>query len=216
MVDPGDYTITISAAGKTDSHVFKVEEDPRVEFSAADRAARRKAVDTLISLTKDADAGRRKAVAMTTALTSLTDSWKLPNAPTVPDAVKKAADELLAKAKKVSGTFEAAGGGRGGRGGAGGGSAGPPPAYTPPPVTQKITRLMFTIDGYSAAPTKRQSAEIEECSAQVKKGLDEVNALWDEVPKFNKQMADAGVQYFQVNLNAVPAAPAFGGRGGGQ
>ena len=125
----------------------------------------------------------------------------------------KAADDLLAKAKKVSATFEAAGGGRGGRGG-GGGGAGPPGAYTPPPVTQKITRLMFTIDGYSAAPTARQMADIEDCSAQLKKGLDEVNALWDEVPKFNKLMADAGVQYFTVNLSAVPA-PAPGGRGGG-
>lgn len=214
LVDPGDYTVTIAAAGKTDSHVVKVEDDPRVQFSADDRAKRRKAVDTLISMTKEADASRRKAVAMTTALTSLTDSWKLPNAAPVPDAVKKAVTDMLEKAKKVAATFEAAGGGRGGRG-AGAVAAGPPPPYTPPPVTQKITRLMFTIDGYSAAPTRRQLADIEACSAQLKKGADEVNALWDEVPKLNKLMADAGVQYFNVNLNAVPAATNFGGRGGG-
>jgi hypothetical protein len=35
------------------------------------------------------------------------------------------------------------------------------------------------------------------------------------VPKFNKMMSDAGVQYFKVDVNSVPAA-AFGGRGGGQ
>jgi photosystem II stability/assembly factor-like uncharacterized protein len=209
LVDPGDYTVTITAAGKSDSRTVKVEDDPRVQFSAEDRAKRRKAVDTLISMTKEADAGRRKAVAMTTALTSLTDAWKLPNAATVPDAVKKAADDLLAKAKKVAAAFESQGGGRGA-----GGTAGPPPPYTPPPVTQKITRLMFTIDGYSAAPTSRQLADIEECSAQLKKGFEEVNALWDEVPKLNKLMADSGVQYFTVNLSAVPAATA-GGRGGG-
>jgi len=212
IVDPGDYTVTLALAGKTESHVVKVEDDPRVDFPADDRAKRRKAVDTLISMTKEADAGRRKAVAMTTALTALTDSWKTPNAPAVPDPIKKAADDLLAKAKKASANFEAAGG-RGGRGG-GGGGAGAPPPYTPPPVTQKIARLMNTIDNYSAAPTTRQMADIEECSAQLRKGLDEVNALWDEVPKFNKAMADAGVQYFTVNLNAVPA-PAPGGRGGG-
>jgi hypothetical protein len=83
-------------------------------------------------------------------------------------------------------------------------------------VTQKITRLMFTIDGYSAAPNARQLAEIDECSAQLKKGIDEVNALWDEVPKLNKLMTDSGVQYFTVNLTAVPAPTNFGGRGGGE
>ncbi len=210
VVDPGEYKVTVTVAGKSDTRTVTVEDDPRVQFSTEDRAKRRKAVDTLVSMTKEADAGRRKAVAMTTALTSLTDSWKGTNAPVVPDAVKKAADDLLAKAKKVAGLFEAQGGGRG----AGGGSAGPPPAYTPPPVTQKITRLMFSIDGYSAAPTTRQIADLDQASAELKKAIDAVNALWDEVPKFNKQMADAGVQYFTVNLNAVPAA-AQGGRGGG-
>jgi len=211
MVDPGDYTVTLTVAGKSESQAVKVEDDPRVQFSAEDRARRRQAVDTLVSMAKEADAGRRKAVAMTTALTSLTDSWKGPNAPVVPESVRKAADDLLARAKKAAATFESPGGGRGGRGG---GGAGPPPAYTPPPVTQKITRLLFSIDGYSAAPTARQTADIEACSAELKKGTDEINVLWDEVPKLNKLMTDAGVTYFTVNLNAVPAAAA-GGRGGG-
>lgn len=212
IVDPGDYTVTLTLAGKSESQTVQVEDDPRVQFSADDRARRRKAVDTLISMTKEADAGRRKAVAMTTALTSLTESWNSPNAPTIPENIRKTADELLAKAKKAQAAFEAAGG-RGGRGG--GGSAGPPPAYIPPPVTQRISRLMSSIDNYSSAPTATQMAEIDQCSAELRKGLDEVNALWDDVPKFNKAMADAGVQYFTVNVNAVPA-PAPGGRGGGQ
>ena len=211
MVDPGKYKVTVTVAGKSDSRTITVDEDPRVQFSDTDRAKRRKAVDTLVSMTKEADASRRKAVAMTTALTSLTDSWKGPNAPTIPEAIRKAADDLLARAKKVSATFEAQGGGRGF---GGGGGAGAPPPYTPPPVTQKIQRLMGTIDNYSAAPTVRQMADIDDCASQLKKGTEEVNALWDDVPKFNKQMADAGVQYFTVNVNAVPA-PVQGGRGGG-
>jgi hypothetical protein len=156
-------------------------------------------------MTKDADAVRRKAVAMNTALTSLTDAWKQPNAPTIPDAVKKAAEDLQARVKNVTAKFENAGGGRGG-------AAGPPPPYTPPPVTQKIARLIGTIDGYSAAPTARQLADIDEAAAQLKSGTAEVNALWDEVPKLNQQMIAAGVPYFTVNLNAASAA---GGRGRG-
>jgi len=189
----------------------KVEDDPRVQMSDEDRAKRRKAVDTLVSLTKEADATRRRAVAMHTALTNLAQSWNGPTAPVVPEDVKKALTDLEKRVSVAAARFEAQGGGRGGAGG----SAGPPPAYTPPPVPQKIARLMQTIDGYSEAPTTKQMADIDEVSAQLKKDATEVDKLWDEVPKFNKMMSDAGVQYFKVDVNSVPAA-AFGGRGGGQ
>jgi hypothetical protein len=181
-----------------------------VQFSDADRAKRRKALSTLTTMTHDADAASRRITAINTALLSLTDSWKLPNAPAVPDGVKKAAADLMAKVKPVFATFANQGGGRGGGGGGGGGGAGAPPPYTPPPVTQKISRLMNAIDGYTAAPTARQLADIEEASAQLQTGIAEVNRLWDEVPKLNKVMTDAGVSYFTVNLNVAPPA----GRGG--
>ncbi len=168
------------------------------------RARRRKAIDTLVSMTKEADGGRRKAVAMTTALTNLTNGWKTPNAAPVPEAVKKAADDLLKRVKTAAAVFENQN--AGGRGG----SAGPPPPYTPPPVTQKIARLMQGIDNYSEAPTSRQMSDIDVASAELQKGLAAINTLWDEVPKFNKMMSDAGVQYFKVDLNSVPAAT-FGG-----
>src|SRR5262249_50621418 len=34
LVDPGEYTITIAAAGKTDSKTFIVEDDPRAQLSS--------------------------------------------------------------------------------------------------------------------------------------------------------------------------------------
>ena len=36
------------------------------------------------------------------------------------------------------------------------GAAGSRGPYTPPPVNQKITRLLGTIDGYMGAPTSKQ------------------------------------------------------------
>jgi hypothetical protein len=210
-VDPGEYTVTLTANGKSDSHKVMVEDDPRVQLSSEDRAKKRTAIDTLVSLTRDAEAPRRRAVAMTTALTNLQSSWTQANAAPVPDAVKKAVEDLAAKVKTAAAYFEAAGGG--GRGG-GGGSAGPRGEFTPPPVTQKIQRLMGLIDGFSGPPTVRQLADMEEAAAELKKGTAAVDAVWDEVPKLNKLMSDAGVAYFRVDLNAVPAAPA-GGRGGG-
>ncbi len=205
MVDPGGYVVTVSLAGKTDSKTFSVEEDPRVQLSDDDRAKRRRALTTLSGMTRDADAARRRIVGMNTALTSLTEGWKQPNAPAVPDSVKKAAEDLLAKVKPALAMFESpAGGGRGG-------GAGPGGPYVPPPVTQKIARLMGSIDGYSAAPTARQTADLAEASAQLQEGIAEVNRLWDEVPKFNKTMQDAGVPYFAVHLGPAQTG---GGRGG--
>jgi hypothetical protein len=214
-VDPGEYTVTLTANGKSDSHKVTVEDDPRVTMSTEDRLKKRTAIDTLVSLTRDAETSRRKAVAMTTALTNLQASWNAANAAPVPDAVKKAVEDLAAKVKVADAYFEAAGGGgRGGGGGGGGGGAGARGEFTPPPVTQKIARLMGSIDGFSGPPTARQLADMEDAAAELKKGAAAVDAVWDEVPKLNKVMSDAGVAYFRVDLNAVPAAPA-GGRGGG-
>ena len=149
---------------------------------------------------------------MTTALTSLTASWALPNAPPIPDNVKKAVDDLNTRVKVAAAVFVAAGGGRGGRGG-GGGGAGAAPSFVPPPVTQKIQRLMGQIDGYTEAPTVRQLADLQATQAELQRGIAEIDKLWDELPKLNKLMADAGVQYFKVNLDVPP--PPAPGRGGG-
>lgn len=204
LVDPGEYKVTFSANGKTATRTVKVQDDPRIELSDADRAKRRRAIETLVTMTKEADETRRKAVAMNAALTALTESWKQPNAPAVPEPVRKSAGDLLQRVKKAAAGFETAGG----RGA--GGSAGPPPPYTPPPVTQKLARLLNSIDSYSASPTSQQLADIEEAAAQLKAGTSEVNALWDEVPKLNQQMISAGVPYVTVSLPAPG-----GGRGRG-
>lgn len=209
LVDPGEYTVTITAGGKTDTRTVVVEEDPRIQMSAEDRAKRRQALTTLAALAKEADDGRRKVVAMNTALTNLTESWKQAGAPPVPDGVKKATEEVLTKVKAAAVTFGQAGGPGGGFGG-GGGGAGPPLTYTPPTVVQKITRLLGSIDSYSAAPTSRQMADIDQCTAQLRGGMTEVAKLWDDVPRLNKMMLEAGIPYFKVDL-AGPVAAAPGG-----
>jgi len=198
-VDPGEYNVTIAAAGKTDTKTVTVEEDPRVTMSAADRTKRRQALTKLYALTKEADSGRRKIVAMQTSLTSLTDSWRRPGAPHVPEDVRKSAEGLLAKVKDISGVFEQQRGGQLG-------GAGPPLTYTPPPVNQKIGRLMNSIDSYSGAPTDRQLADIDSAASELQPALAIVNKLADEdLPALNKQMAAAGVPY--VTADTAPAPP---------
>ena len=91
---PASYTVTLTLAGKTETTTVTVEDDPRLSVSPDDRTKRRTAITKLFTMTRQADEGRRKIVAMNTALTALTDSWKRPAAPPVPDAVKKAADDI--------------------------------------------------------------------------------------------------------------------------
>ena len=210
LVDPGEYTITLTAAGKTETKTVSVEDDPRLSISPDDRTKRRTAVTRLYTMTRQAEEGRRKIVAMNLALTALLDGWKHPGAPSVPADVKKAADDTLSRIKTVLPTFESAN--QGGRGG-GGGGAGAPPPYTPPPVNQKIGRLLGVIDNYSGPPTSRQLADMEECATQLQHGLEELAKLDGDVPKLNKMMQDAGVPYVTIDTTNVP--PAQGGRGGG-
>jgi photosystem II stability/assembly factor-like uncharacterized protein len=189
LVDPGEYNVAIAAAGKNESKTVAVEEDPRITLAAADRAKRRQALTRLYGMARDAEAGRRKIVAIRTSLTTLTDSWKRPGAAQPPEPVKKAADDLLARVKEVTGLFEVDRQG-------GLGSAGPPLTYTPPPLNQKIGRLMGSIDGYAAPPTERQLTDIDLAAAELVPAVASVNKLANEdVPRLNKMMADAGVPY---------------------
>jgi photosystem II stability/assembly factor-like uncharacterized protein len=188
-VDPGTYTASVEAGGKTSSKTVTVEEDPRVTMTAEERAQRRQAIAKLYTMAKEADEGRRKIVALRTSLTALTDGWKKPGAPTAPENVKKAAGDLLTSVKEVVGTFEVEREG-------GLGNAGPPLKYTPPPVNQKITRLMFSIDGYAGAPTARQNADIDAASTELTAGFTAVHTLTgDDLSRLNKMMAEAGIPY---------------------
>jgi photosystem II stability/assembly factor-like uncharacterized protein len=205
LVEPGTYTVTIAMGDKTDTKKVVVEQDPRLTVPTSDREKRLQTIETLVSLAREADAAGKKATAMYASLTSLTASWKLPTAPPVPDAIKKSADDLLARAKTVSARFAAGGGGRGG-----GGGAGAPPPYAPPAVTVKIGRLLGALDNYSGAPTAFQLSEAQDCSAQLQKDLAELNKLSADIPQLNKMLSDAGVLYFKVG-QAVPPDTHDGG-----
>jgi len=47
-------------------------------------------------------------------------------------------------------------------------------------------------------------ADLAEATTQLQSGVAEVNRLWDEVPKLNKLMLDAGVPYFTVTSALQP------------
>ncbi len=210
LVDPGDYVVTLTAAGKSETRTVTVQDDPRSTITNEDRIRRRTAITKLSALAKQADESRRKIVAVNTALTGLQDGWKKPNAPAVPEAAKKAVDDMQARVKTVLGTFEPprprpGAARRGGRARI---------KRPPPPVNQKITRLMGTIEGYGGPPTAKQLSEVEDCTKQLSPRWDWSTGFLDDMPGLNKTLAAAGVAYFTVDTNNVPAATF--GRGGGE
>lgn len=206
LVEPGEYTIKIKAGGKEDSQKVVVEDDPRQQMPAADRAARSEAIQQLYALAKLTDKDRKTIQGIKEGLKAAREQWKKeaerPEAPKIPEEIQKAAEELQKKVDAVAEKFV--------REQEGLGNAGPPFIWKPEPLPQQVQSLLRDLDGFWAAPGGQQKDKLAElpplvndASAQVKKIAEE------DLPALNKKMNDAGIPHI------VPAAPPQRpGRGG--
>ena len=194
-VDPGKYTAEVTLDTTKVTKTFTVEEDPRITwFSAADRVKRREAINELIDLSKRAGDLRKKFTTVDTALKSLTDAWKRPDAWKAPANVSKLAADLKAKLEEIRPNFAARG------------PFGPPPSpedlkeqlakpepkFQLPGLTQRIGQLTNGLDSFSAAPAKSQLDQI----ALAKKAVDDAalridKLLKEDVAAFNKAVNEA-------------------------
>jgi photosystem II stability/assembly factor-like uncharacterized protein len=194
MVEPGTYTVKVSVGDTSQTQTVKVEEDPRIEITAAARSARHDAVMRLYDLYKTADHGQKTIVGLKKSLDEALAAWKKPDAPKIPDAIRKQAEDLAKKVDDLRGKFVSE------RGfGAGG-----PLHYTPPPLPQQIGRLMFQLEGYSGAPTASENEQIADVSKQLKEATAALDKLVNtDLARLNKALNDAGVPH----ITAVPTAP---------
>jgi len=210
-VDPGEYAVKISAGGKEVSKKVMVEEDPRIQISDADRAARRQVLNQLYEMAGDAGRSQRSITGLRTALNEALKSWKRPGPPQVPDDIRKAAEELLKKVEEACLKFasrsqctEAEGEGLG--------AAGPPLVVEAPPLPVRIGRLLGQFDGYTAAPTATQRKELDVLSEMLPDASAAVRKLVEEdLPALNKKMNEAGVPHIRIERPGRP-----GGRGPGE
>ncbi len=192
MVEPGEYTVKVSVEKGEVAKPVRVEEDPRVNMSATDRAARHQALMQLYELAKTADRGQKTIVGLKASLTAAMESWKKPGAPKIPENIQKAAEALSKQVEEIHGRFvapppEFLG------------NAGPPLAYTPPPFSQRVNRLMGAIEGYSAAPTSQQAEELGTVSRLLGEASERLRKLVDEdLAALNKQMNEAGIPHITV------------------
>ncbi|MBP6003612.1 MAG: hypothetical protein KA746_09285 [Pyrinomonadaceae bacterium] len=203
-VDPGDYTVKIKLGDKEMSKPLKVVEDPRIVFSAEDRAKKRAALTKFQPIALQAALAQTTIVSLRTNVNAAIEGWKRPGTPQPPENVKKAAEDLLKKidaayvnwgtppslASSIS-------------------SAGPPLVELPTPLSQRAQQLIFGIEGASNAPTDWELAQIELLSKKIPGAADEVRKLVSvDLAALNAMMLEAKIPYIQP--------PTAGGGGGGR
>ncbi len=203
LVEPGEYTVKIKAGAKEAAQKVVVEEDPRVQISPEDRAARRAAITQLYEMARTADKDRKTMQGVQDALKSAREGWKKeaakPNGIKIHEEIQKMADELQ---KKVDSLAEKLA-----RPPQGLGNAGPPLEWKPDPLGERVQDLLGDLDGFVAAPGGQQKEKIAElaplvadASAQVKKIVEE------DLAGLNKKMNEAGIPH--VVPGAAPLHPA--------
>src|SRR5208283_4027218 len=176
-------------AGKNEAtQTVQVSDDPRITVSPEARAARHDAIMKLYGLARSADRDRRTITSLKTNLTAAMEAWKKPGAPKIPEEIQKAAEALAKLVGEMNGSYVAPEQPMG--------NAGPPLVYTPPPLPQRVGRLMGAIEGYTAAPTSQQAEELDTVTTLVANGHDGVKKIVDEqLPALNKMMNEAGIPY---------------------
>jgi hypothetical protein len=185
----------VSAAGKEATATLRVQEDPRIQISEADRAKWTDAVMKAYELQRSAAAAQRSVQNLRTQMTTLQESLRrTPNvSQEVNAAAKSVSDQVDAIQRKIVQAFDQSG------------SAGPPLPGTPRPILQRIGQLYNGLDSYTAAPTADQASKLAELSAELKTLVDQVNKIIDEaVPNLNKQIRDSGVSFVNPGQRVVP------------
>src|SRR6185295_1658324 len=185
-VPPGEYSVKVSAAGKDATTTVRVQEDPRIQISDADRAKWSEAVMKAYELQRSAGAAQRAVQNLKTQMTALQESMRrTPNVSReVNDAVKSVSDQVDDVQRKIVPVFDQSG------------SAGPPLPDAPRPVLGRIGQIYNGLDSYTAVPTPDQIAKLGELSTELKTIVDQLNKLIEEaVPNLNKQVRESGLSF---------------------
>jgi photosystem II stability/assembly factor-like uncharacterized protein len=202
-VDPGDYTVKIKLGDKEMSKSLKVVEDPRIDFSAEDRAKKKAALTKFQPFVIQATQAQAMIVSLRANLNTQIEAWKRPGTPQPPANVKTAADELLKKIDAIYvnwGTPPSLVSNIS--------AAGPPLVELPTPLGQRATQLLGGIEGSSNAPTDWELAQIEILSKKIPEAAADVRKLvTDDLAALNALMLEAKIPYIQ---------PPAGAGGGGQ
>ena len=185
MVEPGTYTVKVTAGGSQASKPVLVEEDPRIDIPAADRAARYEAVQRASVLNGRAFLSTQTLSALRSNLAAAMEAWKRPGSPKIPEAVKRAAAELMKKADILNAPFVTERMGLE--------PSSPQLVWKPPTLTQRASNLSRSLEGFTARPTPWQLQELEAATKMIDDFGGAVQKLVDvDLAELNRRLSQAG------------------------
>jgi hypothetical protein len=183
-VAPGEYTVKVVVDDKEETRQVRVEEDPRIQISAADRARSFDAQNKAYVMQKQVTAARASVDSLKKQIAALQESLKtMPGAGSLGAPVKALADQIESIERRLVQRQDRSG------------NAGPQLPGTPIPISTRLNRLAFGFDGYTAVPTAAELESLESISRDLATVIAELNKVIGEaVPALNKQVLDSGVQ----------------------
>lgn len=184
LVPPGVYTVKVALGAQTATGTVKVEEDPRVQITAADHKLWYDAAMSAGKVLGEADRANRTLTGLRRQLTALTESLNR-RSPRPSEAVTKAVKDLSDKVDSLSRRFTRQ---------APAGFAGAPLADEPDPVMQRVQGLYGAINSMTAPPTTQQRDVAARVAKQVADLSAQVATLRDkDVAALNKLLFDNGI-----------------------
>jgi photosystem II stability/assembly factor-like uncharacterized protein len=207
-VDPGTYTVKVKRGDTELSKTLTIIEDPRINFSAEDRAKKRAALMKLQPLVVQAQMAGNMMTNPTSGLranlNNAIQSWKRPGAPQIPENIRKMAEDLL---KKVDAAYISWGTPPSEV--ANLSAAGPALVQYPTPLNQRAAQLLGAIENSSNAPTDYELSQIDALAQRIPPAVEIVRKLINEdLANLNNAMREAKVPYIQP--------PTLGGGGAGR
>jgi len=202
---PGDYDVKVSVGDKSATTSVKVEEDPRIQVSAADRKAQFDTQMEVARLMASADAGQKYLARLRTALKTNLEEFKKMKDPKAPEGIVKAAEALSKDADAVYEKFAADRTGPLG-------NAGPPLTYEPPRIPQRLQRLFSSLESVTEAPSARDREDLDVAAKLLNEANELIKKVKENLASLNKMINEAGLPY--VNPDVVPSPATPRGRGG--
>ncbi len=191
---PGSYTVRVSLGDQSRVQTVRVQDDPRIQISAADRKAHFDTLMRLSSLISTMDEAHKVAEALKEQLTSLDKSLEqLPEKQEAVAEVLKTTSEKVGESEKMLSRNE-------GRQGFGGGGS--------RPLFQRMTRLFRALDGYTEAPSQDSLERVEYCAGELNERIAEFNQVLDvDVAGLNEVIAANQIPRIFTAKRVSPTSP---------
>ncbi|MGH9472155.1 MAG: WD40/YVTN/BNR-like repeat-containing protein [Terriglobales bacterium] len=186
FVEPGTYTLTVSADGVSASQPMVVQNDPSVHIGAAAQSARQQAIAAAYKVYGEIVDEGKEIAALNKALADSKKSYANP-----PEAIKTMLDAMTKTAGALQKTVVGAG-----PGGFGGGAT---------PLHSSAMRLLFSLENVSQAPTESQLSNLAQVTSGEQLASAQLKTLEStDLAKLNAAMRQAGMAYVAVTPEKKP------------